>query len=135
MTNYSIERLPGEPIIVGIFHETFSLKEDVDPYIREVQSLFDEEFPGTEFPSEFRKRVIQDHWDSEGGYCPSCGRSSLRKMDLSVDHIVPIRHGGRNSSSNSQVLCGSCNSSKSDRYGLSEAILGRGGAKPRRRRR
>lgn len=42
MVNYSVERLPDEPIIIGIFHDTFSLKEDVDPYISEVQALFDE---------------------------------------------------------------------------------------------
>ena len=63
MANYSIERLPDEPIIVGIFHDTFNLKEDVDPYIGEVQALFDELGEGFFYVNDTRNlhvRLFQD---------------------------------------------------------------------------
>jgi hypothetical protein len=63
MANYSIERLPGEPIIVGIFYDTFSLKEDVDPYISEVQALFNELGTGFFYVNDTRDlqvRLFQD---------------------------------------------------------------------------
>lgn len=63
MANYSIEHIPGEPIIVGIFHDTFSLKEDVDSYISEVQALFDELGEGFFYVNDTRNlhvRLFQD---------------------------------------------------------------------------
>lgn len=45
-----------------------------------------------------------------GGVCLSCGNS-----ELTVDHVVPIHMGGRNSIENLQPLCRSCNSSKGTR--------------------
>lgn len=41
--------------------------------------------------------------------CMHCGRSDK----LSIDHIIPIYHGGTNNLSNLQILCSSCNSKKS----------------------
>lgn len=103
--------------------------------IKGVQAMFDKDFPGTEFPKKFRAELIQEHWNLWGGYCSECERSSLRKRDLTVDHIVPIRKGGRNSRANAQVICGSCNSRKGDRCSLLDRFAGRGGRRPRRRRR
>ncbi len=100
-----------------------------------IQAVTDKEFKGTEFPEAFRHGLIDEHWLEYGGYCPECGRSSLRKRDLSVDHIVPIRRGGKNSRNNARVICRSCNSSKQDTVSLADKFWGRGGSRPRRRKR
>lgn len=43
-----------------------------------------------------------------GGVCLRCGDAGL----LTVDHVVPLVHGGSNNIANLQPLCFSCNSSK-----------------------
>jgi hypothetical protein len=95
------------------------------------QALTDEIWPGTEFPEEFRKRIIDSHLAWWGNYCKGCCRWDVCKSDLSVDHIVPIRHGGKNSKHNAQVLCIACNSRKQDNYSMFDAFSGRGGGRPR----
>ena len=40
--------------------------------------------------------------------CLACGTDE----DLTIDHVIPLIKGGRNSIENTQVLCRSCNSSK-----------------------
>lgn len=47
-----------------------------------------------------------------GHRCLACGRSDV---ELTVDHIVPIKFGGSNDISNLQPLCKSCNSKKNVR--------------------
>ena len=44
----------------------------------------------------------------DGFYCASCHATEK----LTVDHIVPIVHGGTDNLSNLQILCRSCNSRK-----------------------
>ena len=46
-----------------------------------------------------------------GNKCLRCGATEIV---LTVDHIVPIRHGGKNTIDNIQPLCKACNTSKSD---------------------
>lgn len=43
-----------------------------------------------------------------GNCCLCCGGNK----PLTVDHVIPLSKGGRNSIENIQPLCGSCNSSK-----------------------
>jgi len=57
--------------------------------------------------------------------CPECMRlwadiplSKGRKTAITVDHIVPISKGGRNSIENVRPLCFSCNSRKGDKLTL-----------------
>ena len=56
---------------------------------------------------EIRDRLIKEH----GGKCAICGA----KMNLEIDHIIPVSKGGRENESNMQVLCRSCNSRKGNR--------------------
>jgi len=44
--------------------------------------------------------------------CALCG---LAGAGLTIDHIVPLHHGGSNDPTNLQILCISCNSSKGAR--------------------
>ena len=54
------------------------------------------------------KRAV---WVRDLGSCEACGA----KQDLQYDHIIPHSKGGADSAENLQILCGSCNRSKSDR--------------------
>jgi len=47
-----------------------------------------------------------------GNKCLCCGRSDVK---LTLDHIVPLSHGGSNTIDNAQPLCNSCNSRKGTR--------------------
>ena len=44
--------------------------------------------------------------------CRMCGT----QKDITADHVIPIRRGGRHSIGNLQPMCKACNSSKSDKF-------------------
>lgn len=48
-----------------------------------------------------------------GNKCLCCGKT---KVKLTVDHVLPIKLGGRNIIENIQPLCGSCNSKKGAKH-------------------
>ncbi|MDQ2732100.1 MAG: HNH endonuclease [Armatimonadota bacterium] len=50
--------------------------------------------------------------------CVRCGSSA----NLSIDHIVALTHGGRNTIDNVQALCTACNTSKNARRTLTEVL-------------
>ena len=56
-------------------------------------------------PTKLRREILS------AGKCNYCGA----KDNLQVDHIIPTSKGGANLRENMQCLCGSCNSSKSDK--------------------
>ena len=71
----------------------------------------DEEEPtrSRRIPSEVR----DDVWRRDEGRCVQCGSQEL----LEFDHIIPFSKGGSNTYRNIQLLCESCNRSKSDQIG------------------
>lgn len=58
-----------------------------------------------------------DEWnailDFYGHKCLCCGRGDVK---LTIDHVIPIFHGGKHSADNIQPLCGPCNSRKKDKH-------------------
>ena len=57
---------------------------------------------------------VQDRvWNRDGGKCVQCGSNE----NLEFDHIIPFSKGGANTYRNIQLLCESCNRSKSDKIG------------------
>ena len=58
-------------------------------------------------PEEVRIAV----WRRDQGKCASCGS----RENLEYDHIVPVSRGGGNTARNIELLCQSCNRSKSNR--------------------
>ena len=65
----------------------------------------------------FEQKAIH-HMHGHG--CPVCSKGGKKKVvtginDLQIDHIIPIKKGGKTVSSNLQVLCSKCNGRKSDK--------------------
>ena len=52
-------------------------------------------------------------WNRDGGKCILCGSNEF----IEFDHIIPFSKGGSNTYRNIQILCQSCNRSKSDSIG------------------
>ncbi|MGC3818621.1 HNH endonuclease [Acinetobacter sp. G11] len=58
-------------------------------------------------------RVIRETiFNRDGCICKHCGSTS----DLTVDHIIPVIHGGSDELDNLQTLCRSCNSKKGTKF-------------------
>ena len=51
--------------------------------------------------------------DFYGHKCLCCGRNDVK---LTIDHVIPIIHGGTHTADNVQPLCRSCNSRKSSKH-------------------
>lgn len=64
-----------------------------------------EDFKRQPIPSAVRREV----WRRDEGKCARCGS----REKLEYDHIVPIARGGSNTARNIELLCESCNRSKS----------------------
>jgi hypothetical protein len=64
-------------------------------------------FSQSRYVSETTKKIV---YTRDGGVCQCCGVS----YNLEYDHITPFSCGGSNGPSNIQLLCQSCNRSKSN---------------------
>lgn len=51
--------------------------------------------------------------------CAACGSTE----DLEIDHIIPLSRGGWEDEENMQVLCRTCNRSKSDKVDYSQFFI------------
>ncbi len=60
---------------------------------------------------ELRQQIKErDHYT-----CQMCGKVMLDEVGLHIDHIIPIKQGGKSIPENLQVLCSKCNLSKGAR--------------------
>jgi len=64
-------------------------------------------FSQSRYISETTKKIV---YTRDGGSCNCCGSST----NLEYDHITPFSCGGSSAASNIQLLCMSCNRSKSN---------------------
>lgn len=51
--------------------------------------------------------------NAQGNICPYCMRR-LRRMDATIDHVLPKSRGGLDGPGNWLATCGPCNSEKGD---------------------
>ena len=59
------------------------------------------------------KNIKNEVWNRDSGKCTQCGSN----QKLEFDHIIPVSKGGANTYRNIQLLCESCNRSKSAKIG------------------
>ena len=74
---------------------------------REKPDLFYEGYKRHSIPSEIRKIVF----NRDNGRCNKCGSED----DLQFDHILPVSKGGATTIENLEILCQTCNLSKSNK--------------------
>jgi hypothetical protein len=81
-------------------------------------------FAQSRYISAQTKKIV---FARDGGKCQCCGTTS----DLEYDHIKPFSCGGGSEPSNIQLLCGSCNRSKSNgnTCNIHHRVVGHGGCK------
>jgi 5-methylcytosine-specific restriction endonuclease McrA len=72
---------------------------------------------------EFLYETKQEIFKRDKGICQHCGIevSMKRGGNASFDHLIPVSWGGKSTLENGQLLCKSCNSSKSNK--LDEILL------------
>lgn len=69
----------------------------------------------------FDEKTARKKYKEQGGLCPECvrrGKNTASKIwkfeEMEADHIIPWSKGGRTEESNCQMLCRSCNRTKSN---------------------
>ena len=89
--------------------------ENLDTVVHYSDGLVEESSRSRIIPQEVKDKV----WNRDGGRCVLCGSNEL----IEFDHIIPFSKGGSNTYRNIQVLCQSCNRSKSDNIGEADDFL------------
>jgi hypothetical protein len=84
--------------------------------------LTDEDYPGDSVPDNVREQLVQEHVKMHGWFCTRCAK---RRIDLQVDHKIPLAANGRNSKNNLQIICAECNQKKGATYTPWESVTGR----------
>ena len=97
--DYAHVRYSSERITMDIATESLNLLSSAEPKKESDNAR-------QAIPSEIRREV----WRRDGGKCVKC--SSREKLEY--DHIIPLAKGGSNTARNIELLCESCNRSKSD---------------------
>ena len=58
-------------------------------------------------------KELKDRVKTRNNYtCQICGKYMPDEVGLHIDHIIPIKAGGKSIYENLQVLCSKCNGSK-----------------------
>lgn len=60
--------------------------------------------------SKAKRKAVYDKY---GGHCAYCGKQ-LSMKELTIDHIMPTSHGGRDNIENLRASCKACNSMKGE---------------------
>jgi TPR repeat protein len=85
------------------------LRKEIQASLKKTQNgkvrIFGERPTRTAISTQVRREV----WRRDGGVCVKCGS----RRNLEYDHIVPVSKGGSNTARNVELLCESCNRSKS----------------------
>ena len=104
-----------EEILNELEHKNEKIKRD--KLRQEILKELQEE--GLVFNSNSTKRnpipddVKDKVWNRDGGKCVNCGSN----INLEFDHIIPHSKGGANTYRNLQLLCETCNRTKSNKIG------------------
>lgn len=61
-----------------------------------------------------RRRLRFMLWNEQHGFCALCGEA-MELGEATIDHIVPVAHGGRNRRANLRVAHKHCNSARRDK--------------------
>lgn len=83
-------------------------------------SAIDFECPLSQYNAKDQRRLVtkelREQIAKRDNYtCRICGKYMPDGVGLQIDHIVPIKKGGKSVPSNLQVLCSKCNAKKSDK--------------------
>lgn len=110
--SWGIIELPGdflcEECVKGLFFKLYDVMSI--PHLEETNGLLGYSSKGkgrrSAIPRELREKVYR----RDKHKCKGCGTKN--KKSLTIDHIHPYSHGGKDVLSNFQTLCRSCNSKK-----------------------
>jgi len=83
--------------------------ENLDAVLHYSDKLIEESTNLRAIPQGVKDKV----WNRDVGRCVLCGSNEL----IEFDHIIPFSKGGANTYRNIQILCQSCNRTKSDSIG------------------
>lgn len=78
-------------------------------YFSKMFKLLESQIKREPIPQNVQDRI----WNRDGGTCVKCGSNK----NLEFDHIIPFSKGGSNTYRNLQLLCQTCNRSKSNKIG------------------
>ena len=78
--------------------------------ITEQSSLLDAKAEADQTRQAIRSEVRREVWRRDQGRCVRCGS----RENLEYDHIIPVSKGGSSTARNIELLCETCNRSKSD---------------------
>lgn len=94
---------------------SFSLKDllDIDDELEEIDYETTRSKWCTKNQRKLMTKALKDKVKRRDNYtCQICGKYMPDEVGLHVDHIIPIKKGGKSVESNLQVLCDKCNLSK-----------------------
>lgn len=85
----------------------------VDLGIEGIRRIFDEEAPRPRKRKSTGKRLRFSVFARDNFTCRYCGRQS-DKVELVIDHLIPVSRGGTNDQENLITACVECNQGKAD---------------------